>query len=319
MADLEPRRRDLANALAAEADQIPRRALVDHQIEAADRRAPVAAGGEDVADPLLGDDPPGLLHQPVDAGEESRIDAVIGDHPASFGRGSEAGYRKAGADASAGARNVAMLDDEIAAGREDLLPVPSLLFGPGRHQMAFPAMAVVIFVDRSETQLEQPVAIGLAQPIERRAVGVRRQAERLQVCGAIGAAERSPSLHSHGDRTPVYGGSKIFWIGGVAEILLGAIAVGHREGDKGADVARRAIAEDVADPNLVGGDEQVFGDHVDVGASGEDEAARIVAGGAVVGRGRRGERRGRQKGGDHFHASEPNGSPRRVKVTVPVS
>src|SRR5688572_6809735 len=54
-ADLEPGRPDPANAVAAEADDIVRPALVDHQPEVADRRSPAGAGGEDVAHILLAD------------------------------------------------------------------------------------------------------------------------------------------------------------------------------------------------------------------------------------------------------------------------
>src|SRR5436853_2150669 len=45
VADLEAGRRDPPDAGLAEADDGPRIELVDDQVEAADRRAPVAAGG----------------------------------------------------------------------------------------------------------------------------------------------------------------------------------------------------------------------------------------------------------------------------------
>ena len=54
-ADLELGRADSSHALPAEADQIARVALVDDEAEIADRRAPIAAGGEDVAQPALGE------------------------------------------------------------------------------------------------------------------------------------------------------------------------------------------------------------------------------------------------------------------------
>ena len=67
VADLELGRRDAADALAAEADQHIRVALVDDEAEVADRRTPVGAGDEDVAQPGLGQRDPVVLVAPADA------------------------------------------------------------------------------------------------------------------------------------------------------------------------------------------------------------------------------------------------------------
>src|ERR1044072_2192640 len=134
-ADLEPGRGDSAHALPPEADQVARVALVDDEAEIADRRAPVGAGGEDVAEPVLGIGRHAAFAAPRRAfhgGDEVRIDAVARDRLAAIVAGADLAAAERGHHGAAEAGPVAMLDGEVAAGREDLLPIPGLLHRPPR-------------------------------------------------------------------------------------------------------------------------------------------------------------------------------------------
>jgi hypothetical protein len=174
-----------------------------------------------------------------------------------------------------------MLDDEVAAGREDLLPIPALLHRPGRREAAP--------VGDGEAELDQIRPLALRQPIQSLAARTGQEAVHGEEVAVVAAAMHGPAVDLHAHRPPVDARLEIGRVGDVHVALLRQVAVRHREGDDGADVARAAVAEDVAHPDFAGGDEQILGDHVDVGASGEDEPAGGMLGGAVVGTGGRRE------------------------------
>ena len=81
LSHLEPRLADLLHVVAAEADEIIGRALVDHQAKFLDRPRPVGAGLENVVDALLGERRTelavGRLARALDRSEELGIEAIL--------------------------------------------------------------------------------------------------------------------------------------------------------------------------------------------------------------------------------------------------
>ena len=117
-----------------------RPALVDDQPEIADRRAPVGAGGEDVAADSAVSDIRRLAvaaRHPVDArrGNRRRCSSARCCGPA-LCRSRIVGPASAVVSGAAGAGAVVVLDEEVAAGREDLVPIPGLAHRPDRRERA---------------------------------------------------------------------------------------------------------------------------------------------------------------------------------------
>src|SRR6266851_467657 len=189
-------RADRLEVVAAEADEILGRALVDHQAEFLDRPRPVGAGPEQVVDALLGErrgeSAAGGLAGALDRGQELVIEAIlvlVFLVPGFLGRigRAERGLRR-GADA----RPVAVLDHGLGPPGKGLLPVIGGLQRPARREVLLHAAAGVIVLDLRDADANELLRLLRRQPIERLAGGgeMRRQrdAERAQQLGAVEAS-----------------------------------------------------------------------------------------------------------------------------------
>src|SRR5436190_2453011 len=294
VAHLEPGRAYPADALPAEADPDVRIALVDDEAEIADRRAPVGAGDEDVAQPILGERRGSAVALRVarDRREELLVDAIAGDRLALIVAVAQVRTVKAGADRAAEAGPVAMLDNQAAPRRESLLPVPGFADRPERLG-ASPRQAG-IGEEPDQAEALEPVLIGRGESGERAPDAVApapfdRDPEPGQQRRMVDSAEDCAALDPHRDLAAGDARLEVARPGDVSVFVLGQLLVGHREGDGGPNRRARAVAEDVAHVDFEPGDVEILRQHIDRVIGNEDEPARGGHRDAVIGQSGRGE------------------------------
>lgn len=305
------RRGDLLHAVGAEAHQILRIALVDHQPEVADRTLPVCAGGQHVAEPDLGAHQVLLpRHHRVVAAQEGVVDAVLVTADADLGGElrvlAELGVEQT-ADRTAGERLVAVGDLHRAAGGEDL--------GAGDRGLGRPMGGPQGLLAVAARLLDQPLGdqrltrVG-GETIDRRieALVDRRRLEPQggETVGDVGALEDRALDEDERHGRAVDGGVEGEVLRIVGDRHLDAVLdVGQREGDQGFDVGGRGVEEDVVDAHLRLGEEEVLALHDDRVGLGQRQTADGSFRHAVVGAG--GRDAGRGEGGGQQNGIEAQG------------
>ncbi len=283
-------------------------------MEAADRALPVVGGRDDefggvlVVHPVIA---ARFLHRREagrDGGACGRIDAVILHIAGIFVLLQRIGRE----EGLACHRLVAVIDRDRAAGREMHLPPELRGRGPFDVQVGVVGIQQSGLDEHCERRLRQLAHLVVAaadHDVERRAgrqdlrgdvlalvdrVHLRRRGHRLAVDRQLEADEIGRGIDRRAD-----GRFRIFVI----------VDVGQREGDDGIDVRRAVIGEDVAHPDRIGAEEQVFARHADVGVPGQHDAARAQHRRTVVGHGGRDERRSnaqKQRPGETRHEIPQN-------------
>ena len=198
----------------------------------------------------------------------------------------------------ADARLVAVLDHGLALGREGLLPVEGGLQRPARRQVLLPCRG------RRRIPRSRPCRAGAARPTCPAAAG---RAPRW--CGADAApaecrafaavwvrsrpAANDTLLDLRVDRLAVHDGGEGEEVDRVVgrhrDELVRAfdVDVGHRKRHQHGDVLVRLVEEAVADADLLGGDREILGHHLDGVVADEDQPAGGELGGGIVGEGGR--------------------------------
>ena len=143
----------------------------------------------------------------IEGGEEIAVGAIERGLGAAIGAAAIIGKGERLAIAGAGAGPVTMIDDQVAAGGEGLLPVPGVAHRPHRHEMLHHAVAFVIFVDVDQAEPAKLRLLRGRKRVEGRddiagAVGVggERDVEALEQGGLVVAAGDDVALQRRGDR-----------------------------------------------------------------------------------------------------------------------
>ena len=166
-----------------------------------------------------------------------------------------------------------MLDRDFMAGRESLLPEIALFQSPVRRDVTLHAFAHVIFVDAHDLFRLELLLNVFRQRIEGRMRLFRTRhkwdVERLQTRCDVPAGDQrlllDIRLHRHAVDTRAEVQEIVGLVVGHGDIV-GVIPVdaGHGKGDEDSLVHARAIEEPIAHDDLLLGNRQILGAHLDV-------------------------------------------------------